>query len=121
MRTLAQRSGQAARDIADLIRSSNDEILSGVALVRRTGDALTQILADSENVASTITSISTAIEEQARGISEMSETVAHLDSMTQQNAELAVSTSSAANNLSLQMEQLRELMDRFTVIEAHVA
>ncbi len=115
VRTLAQRSAQAARDIADLIKSSNEEILSGVDLVRRTGDALTQILTDSENVASTITTISTAIEEQARGIGEMSETVANLDSMTQQNAELAVSTSDAANNLSHQMEQLQELMEAFTI------
>ncbi len=115
VRKLAHRSGEAARDIADLIKSSNEEILSGVALVRRTGESLTQILSDSENVATTISSISTAIEEQARGIGEMSETVAHLDSMTQQNAELAVSTSTAANNLSHQMGQLRELMDSFTI------
>ncbi len=45
----------------------------------------------------------------------MSETVAHLDTMTQQNAELAVSTSTAANNLAHQMEQLRALMDEFIV------
>ena len=115
VRKLARRSGEAARDIADLIKSSNEEILSGVDLVRRTGDSLTQILLDSQNVATTITSISTAVAEQARGIGEMSETVAHLDSMTQQNAELAVSTSTAANNLSQQMEQLRELMDGFTI------
>ncbi len=118
VRKLAHRSGEAARDIANLIKSSNEEILSGVALVRRTGESLTQILSDSENVATTISSISTAIEEQARGIGEMSETVAHLDSMTQQNAELAVSTSTAANNLSHQMEQLRELMNMFTVHQA---
>ncbi len=115
VRKLAHRSGEAARDIANLIKSSNEEILSGVALVRRTGESLTQILVDSENVATTISTISTAIEEQARGIGEMSETVAHLDTMTQQNAELAVSTSTAANNLAHQMEQLRALMDEFIV------
>ncbi len=67
VRKLAHRSGEAARDIANLIKSVQRGDLSGVALVRRTGESLTQILVDSENVATTISTISTAIESRRAG------------------------------------------------------
>ncbi len=115
VRKLAQRSGDAARDISALIKSTDQEISSGVSLVRRMGEALNQILKDSENVATTIRSISTAVDEEARGIAEVSETVIDLDTMTQQNAELAILTSEAANNLVGQMQTLRGLLDQFQI------
>ncbi len=71
VRTLAQRSGSAAKDIFALISKSHAEVGQGVKLVRQAGSALTEILASSRKVAETISDISTATSEQAQGIDEV--------------------------------------------------
>jgi methyl-accepting chemotaxis protein len=113
VRTLAQRSSEAAKDISELISSSNAEVGEGVKLVRRAGEALTQILAASQKVAATIADISAASGEQANGIDEMSQAVAHLDEMTQQNAALSEQSAASANSLSGRIEQLNALVATF--------
>jgi methyl-accepting chemotaxis protein len=113
VRTLAQRSGEAAKDISTLISSSNAEVGEGVKLVRQAGDALTQILAASQKVASTIADISSAAAEQANGIEEMSQTVAHMDEMTQQNAALSEQSAASANALNQRINQLNDLVAAF--------
>src|SRR5690606_11853201 len=86
VRTLAQRSGEEAKDISGLISSSNTEVEAGVKLVRQAGDALTRIVDASRKVQTTVSEVAAASAEQANGIEEMSQTVAHMDEMTQQNA-----------------------------------
>ncbi|WP_336810012.1 HAMP domain-containing methyl-accepting chemotaxis protein [Bosea sp. MMO-172] len=113
VRTLAQRSSEAAKDISELISSSNAEVGEGVKLVRKAGEALTQILAASQKVAATIADISAASGEQANGIDEMSQAVAHLDEMTQQNAALSEQSAASANSLSGRIEQLNALVATF--------
>ncbi|KRE14311.1 hypothetical protein ASE66_13040 [Bosea sp. Root483D1] len=113
VRTLAQRSGEAAKDISTLISSSNAEVGEGVKLVRQAGDALTQILAASQKVAATIADISSAAGEQANGIEEMSQTVAHMDEMTQQNAALSEQSAASANALNQRITQLNDLVAAF--------
>ncbi|WP_066468482.1 methyl-accepting chemotaxis protein [Bosea sp. WAO] len=113
VRTLAQRSGEAAKDISELISSSNAQVSDGVRLVRQAGEALTHILEASQNVAATISEISTASGEQASGIEEMSQAVAHLDGMTQQNAALSEESAASANSLSNRIGQLNELVAAF--------
>jgi methyl-accepting chemotaxis protein len=113
VRTLAQRSGAAAKDISGLISSSNAEVGQGVTLVRQAGDALTQILAASQKVAATIAEISAASGEQANGIDEMSQAVAHLDEMTQANAALAEQSAASAGSLSGRIVQLNDLVAAF--------
>ncbi|AOO80356.1 methyl-accepting chemotaxis protein [Bosea vaviloviae] len=113
VRTLAQRSGAAAKDISGLISSSNAEVGTGVTLVRQAGDALTQILAASQKVAATIAEISAASGEQANGIDEMSQAVAHLDEMTQANAALAEQSAASAGSLSGRIVQLNDLVAAF--------
>ncbi|CAN7411282.1 methyl-accepting chemotaxis protein [Bosea sp. LjRoot9] len=113
VRTLAQRSGAAAKDISGLISSSNMEVGAGVKLVRQAGDALTQILAASQKVAATIAEISAASGEQANGIDEMSQAVAHLDEMTQANAALAEQSAASAGSLSGRIVQLNDLVAAF--------
>ena len=113
VRTLAQRSSEAAKDISTLISSSNAEVGEGVKLVRRAGESLTQILAASQKVAATIADISAASGEQANGIDEMSQAVAHLDEMTQQNAALSEQSAASANALSGRIEQLNALIATF--------
>ncbi|WP_187639992.1 methyl-accepting chemotaxis protein [Bosea sp. F3-2] len=113
VRTLAQRSGEAAKDISGLISSSNAEVGAGVKLVRQAGDQLARILEASQKVAATIADISAASGEQANGIDEMSQAVAHLDEMTQQNAALAEESAASANALSGRIGQLNELVATF--------
>ncbi|WP_306226639.1 methyl-accepting chemotaxis protein [Bosea beijingensis] len=113
VRTLAQRSSEAAKDISTLISSSNAEVADGVQLVRKAGESLTQILAASQKVAATIADISAASGEQANGIDEMSQAVAHLDEMTQQNAALSEQSAASAGSLSGRIEQLNTLVATF--------
>jgi methyl-accepting chemotaxis protein len=113
VRTLAQRSGQAAKDIKSLIASSNEQVAEGVKLVHGAGDALLRIVEAANRVASTVVDISSATAEQANGIEEMSQTVAHLDEMTQQNSAMAEESAASAEGLQRQIEQLRDLVGTF--------
>jgi methyl-accepting chemotaxis protein len=113
VRTLAQRSSAAAKDISGLISSSNMEVGEGVKLVRQAGDQLSQILGHSKKVAATIADISAAAGEQANGIDEMSQAVAHLDEMTQANAALSEQSAASAASLSSRIGQLNDLVAAF--------
>jgi len=115
VRTLAQRSGEAAKDISQLIRTSTTHVEAGVKLVREAGDVLEKIVAASRKVTATISDISTASNEQASGIDEMSQAVAHLDETTQQNASLAVESAASAASLATLIEQLNELVATFRI------
>ncbi len=113
VRTLAQRSGDAAKDISALISSSNAEVGEGVKLVRQAGDALTRIVDASRGVQTTISDVATASTEQANGIEEMSQTVAHMDEMTQANAALAEQSAASANALAGKIAELNALVAAF--------
>jgi len=113
VRTLAQRSSEAAKDITGLINSSSAEVAQGVKLVRSAGDALEKIVGASRKVAGTVSEISSASNEQANGIDEMSQAVAHMDEMTQQNAALAEESAASAGALSAQIQRLNELVATF--------
>jgi len=118
VRTLAQRSGEAAKDISTLISSSNAEVEAGVKLVRRAGQSLETILAASQKVTGTIQEISAAAGEQANGIEEMSQAVAHLDEMTQANAALAEQSAASAGALSGRIGELNALVASFRTSNA---
>jgi methyl-accepting chemotaxis protein len=115
VRTLAQRSSEAAKEITALINASVSEVGQGVQLVRSAGEALSKIVLASQKVTSTVTEISAAATEQANGIDEMSQTVAHMDQMTQQNAALAEESAASAASLSEQISRLNELVATFKV------
>jgi methyl-accepting chemotaxis protein len=113
VRTLAQRSSDAAKDITQLINSSTSEVSEGVKLVRSAGDVLGQMVEASRRVSSTMSEISSATGEQAAGIDEMSQAVAHMDEMTQQNAALAEESAASATALAEQIEGLNDLVSKF--------
>jgi methyl-accepting chemotaxis protein len=117
VRTLAQRSSDAAKDITALITESGAEVAQGVGLVRSAGDALERIVEASQKVSSTVSDISAASAEQANGIDEMSQTVAHMDEMTQQNAALAEESAASATALSNQIQRLNDLVASFRTSE----
>ena len=113
VRALAQRSADAAKDITGLIASSGAEIGEGVKLVRLAGETLEQIVEASAKVSSTVEDIASAAGEQANGIDEMSQTVSHMDEITQQNAALAEQSAASARTLLDQIDHLNRLVAAF--------
>jgi methyl-accepting chemotaxis protein len=115
VRTLAQRSGQAARDIKELIIDSGSQVVEGVKLVHATGESLDKIVSASGEVAQMIAMIHSASAEQANGIEEMSTAVARIDEMTQQNSALAEQSAASAVELMKQLEHLNSLVATFRI------
>jgi methyl-accepting chemotaxis protein len=115
VRTLAQRSAEAARDISGLIARSKDEVAGGVRLARTAGEALDRIVEASRSVGQRVADISAVTTEQAHGIDQMSEAVAGLDGMTQQNAALAEQSAATASALRQQMTALQASIDAFRI------
>ncbi|PSC05084.1 methyl-accepting chemotaxis protein [Alsobacter soli] len=113
VRTLAQRSSNAAKDITGLIASSGAQITEGVRLVRSTGDALGRIVAASHKVSATVQEISEAAARQSRGIEEMGAAVAHVDGSTEQNAALAEQSAAASETLASLIGALNQLVATF--------
>jgi methyl-accepting chemotaxis protein len=118
VRTLAQRSGEAAKTIKDLIGKSTDHVAAGDRLVGDTDTALAEILEGVRNLARTIEEIADASKEQTTGVEEVSSTVSQMDEMTQQNASMADKSAAAARSLTEQSETLVELVRFFTTRES---
>ncbi|WLS05615.1 methyl-accepting chemotaxis protein [Shinella oryzae] len=113
VRVLAQRSAEAAKQIKDLIRKSNDEVRSGVKLVGETGAALEQIIRDVQEVSSNVVAIIEASREQSTGLAEINAAVGTVDQGTQQNAAMVEQTSAASANLASQSQALNALLATF--------
>ncbi|SMC98708.1 methyl-accepting chemotaxis protein [Rhizobium sp. RU36D] len=119
VRELAQRSANAAKEIKSLISNSAHEVETGVALVRSTGDALTEIEALVNKVNDQVNSIATAAKEQAVGLAEVNTAVNTMDQMTQQNAAMVEETSAASQTLTLESNQLKALLQNFRLAGRH--
>ncbi len=121
VRALAQRSSDAAKDITGLIASSDAEVTEGVKLVRLAGETLEQIVDASAAVSATVEEIASASGEQANGIEEMSQTVSHMDEITQQNAALSEQSAASARTLLDQIAQLNRMISTFRTQKDRVA
>jgi len=113
VRTLAQRSAEAAREIKALIGASVDKTDHGNAQVSEAGEAMAAIVAQVQQVAALIGEISTASTEQTTGIGQVSDAVSQLDQVTQQNAALVEESAAAAESLRHQADHLSALVARF--------
>ncbi|WP_226991886.1 methyl-accepting chemotaxis protein, partial [Cronobacter condimenti] len=118
VRTLAQRSAQAAKEIEGLIQESVDRVNSGSAMVNKAGDTMKDIVSSVEGVSGIMTEISHASDEQSRGIDQISKAVSELDSTTQQNAALVQESSAAAASLEQQAGELSQLISLFKLGDA---
>lgn len=121
VRALAQQSSDAAKDISGLISDTTEEVAAGVKLVRSAGAALSEIVEATQSVAKTVTEVSGASGEQANGIDEMSQTVARMDEMTQQNAALAEQSAASAVLLGRKIAELDTLVAAFRTAGAGTA
>ncbi|MEJ6000175.1 methyl-accepting chemotaxis protein [Paucibacter soli] len=115
VRTLAQRSAAAAKEIRSLIGGSVERVAAGTQLVRSTGATIGELESSVIEVRDVIELISRGASEQSRGISEVGSAVAHLDTMTQQNAALVEESAAAAESLKSQADQLVAVVGRFRV------
>jgi methyl-accepting chemotaxis protein len=113
VRSLAQRCAGAAREIKGLIGTSVDQVESGGKLVAAAGQRMTEIVGSVENVSRIIGEISTASRDQSDGISSVSKSVNHLETMTQQNAALVEQSSAAAESLRANAQVLSEVLEGF--------
>lgn len=115
VRTLAQRSATAARDIKTLIEEAVAQVESGVDVANGTGKSILQINAMVGKLADAMDNISLASAEQMQGISQVSIAVNQMDGVTQNNAALVEESSTASQSLSAQSHSLRETVNAFRI------
>ncbi len=121
VRSLAQRSADAAKEIKALIGVSVERVESGAGLVSETGVVMNDIVASVRRVTDLIGEIASAAGEQRDGIGQVNVAVAGLDQMTQQNAALVEESAAAAQSLREQAKRLSEVMGSFRLGAAHGA
>ncbi len=115
VRTLAQRSATAAKDIKTLIEHAVDQIESGVGVASSTGQSIQKVVGLVGELAEAMDNISLASAEQMQGISQVSVAVSQMDGVTQNNAALVEESSSASQSLSEQAHALRGMVETFRV------
>jgi methyl-accepting chemotaxis protein-1 (serine sensor receptor) len=113
VRTLAQRSAAAAKEIKSLIEASVEQVGHGAQRVREAGDTMAEIVASVQRVTDIMAEISAASQEQSAGIEQVSQTVIQMDGTTQQNAALVEEASAAARSLEQQANRLIDAVDVF--------
>ncbi|MBB6589699.1 MCP four helix bundle domain-containing protein [Ralstonia solanacearum] len=106
VRSLAQRSAAAAKEIKTLITSSVEQVERGTALVDRAGATMEQIVDAIQRVSNIVAEISSASTEQSSGVSQVGQAVSQMDEATQQNAALVEESAAAASSLQSQAQQL---------------
>jgi methyl-accepting chemotaxis protein len=118
VRSLAQRSAQAAREIKGLIADSVAKVESGSSLVNEAGQTMSEIVAQVKRVTDLIGEITSATLEQSSGIGQVNQAVTHLDQMTQQNAALVEQSAAAAQSLKDQADRLATAVAIFKLSQA---
>jgi methyl-accepting chemotaxis protein len=116
VRNLAQRSATAAKEIKDLIHDSVEKVKAGTELVDESGKSLTEIVASVKRVADIVAEISAASEEQASGIDQVNTAVTQMDTTTQQNAALVEEAAAASKAMEQQAQVLVEKVSFFSVM-----
>ncbi len=119
VRSLAQRSAEAAREVKALIDDSVSKAEAGNQQAAQAGQAMQDIVAGIQRVASIVDEIALASREQASGLTQINQAVAHLDGVTQQNAALVEQTSAAASALQDQASYLAGLANTFRLQAQH--
>jgi methyl-accepting chemotaxis protein len=115
VRSLAQRSASAAKEIKELIGDSTDKVQSGSALVGRAGTTMDEIVQAVRRVTDIMGEISAASEEQSGGIEQVNRAVVQMDEVTQQNAALVEEAAAAAGSLEDQTRQLQAVLSGWKV------
>jgi methyl-accepting chemotaxis protein len=121
VRTLAQRSATAAKEIKELIAVSVNRVEAGSTLVEQAGGAIKEIVGSVKRVTDIVGEISSASAEQSGGIEQVNQAVNQMDRVTQQNAALVEEASAAAQSMAQQAQSLREAVAFFKVHDRRVS
>ncbi len=113
VRSLAQRSANAAKEIKTLITDSVDKVEVGNAQVNNAGKTIQELVLQVRKVNDLIAEITSSSEEQSTGVAQINQAVGQLDQTTQQNAALVEQTSAAADSLRIQAQGLTRAMSVF--------
>lgn len=113
VRSLAQRSAEAAKEIKTLISTSVDRVAQGSTLVDRAGATMAEVVTSIRHVNDIVGEISAASAEQSAGVNQMGEAMTQMDQNTQQNAALVEQSAAAASSLQTQAEQLVQAVSVF--------
>ncbi len=115
VRALAQRSGEAAKEIKTLIKTSSEHVGAGVKFVRESGDALKHIVEQVVQINLLVTQMAQAAEQQSTGIEEVNAAVSQMDQVTQQNAAMVEQSTAASRNLATETQSLSNIVGFFSV------
>ncbi|MEA3086179.1 MAG: hypothetical protein QOC89_3876 [Paraburkholderia sp.] len=118
VRSLAQRSSSAAKEIKDLIANSVDKIRDGSALAGEAGKTMAEVTQAVARVTDIMSEIAAASTEQSRGIEQVNLAITQMDNVTQQNAALVEEAAAASRSMEDQGEQLNEAVAFFQVKDA---
>jgi methyl-accepting chemotaxis protein-1 (serine sensor receptor) len=118
VRSLAQRSAQAAKEIKDLIGHSVSEVKSGTAQVEQAGGTIQALVGDVKRVSGLMESIAEASAEQSRGVQQVNKTVTQMDKVVQENASAVQESAAAAQGMRQQAELLVEAVSAFVLESA---
>ncbi|MGV4639737.1 methyl-accepting chemotaxis protein, partial [Burkholderia pseudomallei] len=121
VRSLAQRSATAAKEIKQLIGDSAHKVQSGSALVERAGATMAEIVQAVRRVTDIMGEISAASEEQSTGIVQVNRAVSQMDAVTQQNAALVEQAAAAAASLEDQTRQMKQIVSAWRIEGASAA
>ena len=113
VRSLAQRSGEAAKEIKELIHASVSQVQSGAGLVSQAGSTMQDIMQAAGQVSGLLGEISHALQEQSEGIAHVNMAVAHMDSTNQENAVLVQQATQAAGELNARTQDLQQAVGAF--------
>jgi methyl-accepting chemotaxis protein len=120
VRSLAQRSSEAAREIRELITASVEQVEQGSTLVDRAGTTMQEIVTSIRRVTDIMAEISAASAEQSSGVSQVGDAVSQMDQATQQNAALVEESAAAAASLKQQAQGLVQTMAAFRLADGAV-
>lgn len=115
VRNLAQRSAAAAKEIKALISHSVEQVNAGNQLVKQAGATMDEMVASVKRVTNIMGEITSAGMEQAAGIGQINQAIAHMDIVTQQNSALVEEAAAAAASMQGQASSLAELVSKFKV------
>jgi methyl-accepting chemotaxis protein len=113
VRSLAQRSSQAAKDIKDLITNSNGQVKDGVELVNKAGASLNEIVESIKKVTAVVSEIANASMEQSTGIEQINKALTQMDEVTQQNSALVEENAATAKTLEHQAKSMDQRVAGF--------
>ena len=120
VRSLAQRSAQAAREIKGLIANASTQVEAGTREVGAAGEKIEAIVRSAEQVSALMAEIALASQEQSSGIGQVNTAVAQMEQVVQQNAALVEQSAAATESMQFQAENLLERVSRFRLHEDEV-